>query len=109
VPEADVGVLLQRVRASHPLERTPGQPQILDGRTVQLDKGLTLPPDVATTVEFSIEIPADADPTSEAVHSSLTWFVQARILYKASTATCPSACGASSCSAVRGDPRRAAR
>jgi hypothetical protein len=82
VPEADVGVLLQRVRASHPLERTPGEPQILDGGTVQLDKHLLLPADVATKVPFTIEIPADADPTSEAVHSSLRWFVQVRILYK---------------------------
>jgi hypothetical protein len=82
VPEADLAVFLQRDRASHPVERTPGNGNTLDGTRIQLDKHLTLPAGVPTTVPFEIDIPADADPTSEAVHSSLTWFVQARVLYK---------------------------
>jgi hypothetical protein len=82
VPEADLAVFLQRARASHPLERTPGNGSTLDGSRVQLDKHLALEPGVPTTVPFEIDVPTDADPTSEAVHSSLTWFVQARVLYK---------------------------
>lgn len=82
VPEADLAVFLQRFRASHPVERTPGNGNTLDGTRVQLDKHLVLEDGVPTTVPFTIDIPADADPTSEAVHSSLSWFVQARVLYK---------------------------
>jgi hypothetical protein len=82
VPEADLAVFLQRDRASHPLERTPGGGTTFDGGRVQLDKHLTLAPGVPTIVPFAIDVPADSDPTSEAVHSSLTWFVQARVLYK---------------------------
>jgi hypothetical protein len=82
LPEADLAVALQRERASHPLERTPGNDLTLDGKRVQLDKHLTLAPGVPTTVPFAIDVPADSDPTSEAVHSSLTWFVQARVMYK---------------------------
>lgn len=89
LPEADLAVFLQRERASHPLERTPGNGSTFDGRRVQLDKHLALAPGVPTTVPFEIDVPADIDPTSEAVHSSLTWFVQARVLYKGFTGHMP--------------------
>jgi hypothetical protein len=82
VPEADLAVSLQRIRDSHPLERTPGAGDVFNGRKVDLDKHLELPVGVPTSVPFAIDLPADADPTSSAVHSSTLWYVQARIMYK---------------------------
>ena len=33
------------------------------------------------TLPFEIPLPADAPPTAAAVHSSMNWFVQARLMY----------------------------
>jgi hypothetical protein len=35
---------------------------------------------------FEIPLPADAAPTAAAVHSSINWFVQARMMYAGFTA-----------------------
>jgi hypothetical protein len=82
LPEADVLVSLQRVRTSHPLERAPDYATEHTAARVQLDKRLRLPTGESTSVPFALDVPADADPTSEAVHSSLHWNVLARVMYK---------------------------
>jgi hypothetical protein len=89
MPEADVAVLLHLDRASHPLQRTPGQGQTYDRDRVQLDKRVTLAPGAATELPFEIPVPADAPPTAEAVHGSLAWYVGVRILYKGFNAHMP--------------------
>ncbi len=82
VPTADVAVLLQRLRVSHPLERTPAADVAVDTRVpVSLGKHVQLSAGVTTTLSYAIDVPADADPTCEAVHASITWAVQVRILY----------------------------
>jgi hypothetical protein len=82
VTPADVRVSVMRMRASHPLERTPGLGGELTAAHAQLDKRLELTAGEPTTLPFTIDIPADADPTSEAVHSSISWYVVARVMYK---------------------------
>lgn len=82
LPEADVRVSLQRVRTSHPLERAPDYATEHTAAHVQLDKRLPLPTGEPTTVPFAIDVPPDADPTSEAVHSSISWYILARVMYK---------------------------
>jgi hypothetical protein len=36
---------------------------------------------VPVVLPFEIPLPADAAPTAAAVHSSINWFVQARMMY----------------------------
>jgi hypothetical protein len=69
-------------RASHPLVRTPAiAGGGASGRTVQLGKGIELRAGTPVTVPFEVPLPDDAAPTAEAVHSSLSWFVEARLTY----------------------------
>jgi hypothetical protein len=82
VTPADVHVSVESLRASHPLERTPGYGDRRTACRVQLDKRLVLTAGEPSTVPFTVDLPADADPTSEAVHSSITWYVMARVMYK---------------------------
>ena len=89
LPEADVAVVLQFDRLSHPLERTPAQGVTFDRGRVQLDKHLALPPNAATELPFEIALPAEAPPTAEGVHSTLRWYVLVRILYKGFSAPMP--------------------
>ncbi|MEA2193528.1 MAG: hypothetical protein QOI73_3649 [Solirubrobacteraceae bacterium] len=89
LPEADVAVVLEFDRLSHPLERTPAQCVTFDRGRVQLDKHLALPPNAATELPFEIALPADAPPSAEGVHSTLCWYVLVRILYKGLIAPMP--------------------
>jgi hypothetical protein len=81
LPNGDVAVYWQRFRESHPLERTPAQPGPVDGRVVQLDKKIPLTAGTQVTLPFALPLPEDAAPTASAVHSSLSWFVAARMMY----------------------------
>jgi len=89
MPEADVAVVLQLDRLSHPLQRTPGQGQTYDRERVQLDRRVVLAPGAATDLPFAITLPADAPPSAEAVHGSLVWYLGVRILYKGFSAHLP--------------------
>ncbi len=82
LPEADVAVVLQLDRVSHPLARTPARGETFDRDRVQLDKHLDLAVGARTELAFEIALPADAPPTAAGVHSSLRWYVLVRILYK---------------------------
>jgi hypothetical protein len=81
LPTGDLAVSWQRDRESHPLTRNPGPGQQLDGRIVQLGKKIPLQAGVPVAIPFEIPLPADATPTAAAVHSSIDWFVQARMMY----------------------------
>jgi hypothetical protein len=81
LPDGDLAVSLQRDRESHPLTRTPGPGTQWDGRIVTLGKRIPLRAGVPVVLPFEIPLPADAPPTATAVHSSLSWFVQARLMY----------------------------
>ena len=89
LPDGDLAVCWQRRRESHPLTRTPGPGGSLDGRIVQLGKEIPLRAGVPITLPFEIPLPADAPPTASAVHSSMDWFVQARMFYAGFNAHMP--------------------
>ncbi|WP_029114466.1 hypothetical protein [Mycobacterium sp. URHB0044] len=81
LPDGDLAVSWQRERESHPLTRTPSPGTQLDGRIVSLGKRIQLRAGVPVVLPFEIPLPPDAAPTATAVHSSLNWFVQARLMY----------------------------
>ncbi|MCW2516859.1 MAG: hypothetical protein JWR11_5901 [Mycobacterium sp.] len=81
LPNGDVAVYWQRFRESHPLVRTPADPGPVDGRIVQLGKKIPLTAGTQLTLPFALTLPEDAAPTASAVHSSLSWFVAARMMY----------------------------
>jgi len=69
-------------RSSHPLVRTPsagggGK----SGQTIKLGKGIPLRDGTPVTLPFEVPLPGDAPPTGEAVHSSLTWHLEASMMY----------------------------
>jgi hypothetical protein len=81
LPNGDVAVYWQRQRESHPLVRYPAQGGPVDGRITPLAKKIPLRAGVPVTLPFALPLPADAAPTASAVHSSLSWYVAARMLY----------------------------
>ena len=81
LPDGDLAVSWQRDRESHPLTKTPGPGGQLDGRIVTLGKRIPLRTGVPVVLPFELPLPADAPPTAAAVHSSINWFVQARMMY----------------------------
>jgi hypothetical protein len=81
LPDGDLAVSLQYERESHPLTRTAGPGTEWDGRIVSLGKRIQLRAGVPVVFPFEIPIPSDAPPSATAVHSSLSWFVQARMMY----------------------------
>ena len=81
LPDGDLAVCWQRRRASHPLTRNPSEGGSLDGPIVPLGKKIALRAGIPVTVAFEIPLPADAPPTAAAVHSSMDWYVQARMFY----------------------------
>jgi hypothetical protein len=81
LPDGDLAVSWQRERESHPLTRAPGPGTQLDGPIVTLGKRIPLRAGVPVVLPFDIPLPADAAPTTAAVHSSINWFVQARMMY----------------------------
>jgi hypothetical protein len=85
LPPGDVAVYWQRQRESHPLVRYPASGGAVDGRIVQLDKRIPLVEGVSVTLPFALPLPVDAAPTASAVHSSLSWFVAARMFYSGFT------------------------
>ena len=82
LPDGDLAVSWQRERESHPLVRTPSPCGQLDGRVVGLGNRIPLHAGAPVQIPFAIDLPADAAPTAAAVHSSINWFVQARLMYR---------------------------
>lgn len=81
LPDGDLAVSVQRERESHPLSRAPGPGTQFDGRIVTLGKGIPLRAGYPVVLPFEIPLSADVPPTAAAVHSSINWFVQARMMY----------------------------
>ena len=86
LPDGDVAVCWRKSRESHPLTRTPSRGGALDGPIIGLGKHLPLRAGSPLALPFEIALPADAPPTANAVHSSMKWFVQARLFYSGLTA-----------------------
>lgn len=85
LPDGELAVCWQRRRASHPLTHDPAADAALDGQIVLLGKEIPLRAGVPVTMEFEIPLPSDAAPTAAAVHSSMDWYVQARMFYSGSS------------------------
>jgi hypothetical protein len=81
LPDGDLAVSWQRQRESHPLVKSPSPVGELDGRIVPLGKRIPLRAGTPVALPFALPLPPDAAPTATAVHSSLSWFVQARMFY----------------------------
>jgi hypothetical protein len=81
LPVGDVRVKWQGQRDSHPRTRTPGFDEVINGRTVQLEKHATLREGTTVRLPFQTTLPADAAPTASAVNSSMRWFVSATMFY----------------------------
>ncbi|HNM83633.1 MAG: hypothetical protein U0Q20_08810 [Mycobacterium sp.] len=86
LPDGDVAVCWRKSRESHPLTRTPSRGGALDGPIIGLGKHLPLRAGSPLTLPFEVPLPVDAPPTANAVHSSMKWFVQARLFYSGLTA-----------------------
>ncbi|MCV7255415.1 hypothetical protein H7J86_24950 [Mycobacterium hackensackense] len=85
LPTADIAVYWQREREHHPLERYPAQDGTLDGPPLHLGKKVPMPGGTEFGLPFALPLPPDAAPTATSVHSSLSWFVGARIFYSGFT------------------------
>lgn len=81
LPVGDVRVKWQGQRDSHPRTRTPGFDEVVNGRSVQLEKHLTLREGMPVRLPFQTVLPRDAAPTASAVNSSMRWFVSATMYY----------------------------
>jgi hypothetical protein len=81
LPMGDVRVRWQWQRDSHPRTRTPGFDEVADGRTLQLEKHVTLREGIPVRLPFRTMLPVDAPPTASAVNSSMRWFVSAIMFY----------------------------
>lgn len=83
---AELGVWFMSLRSSHPLEKTPGDTTESFVRPmVTVAKDLALTDGVTVEIPFAVVLSEDVDPTTAAVHSSLDWFVQARISFAGAT------------------------
>lgn len=85
LPTAEAAVYWQRHRDHHPLQRYPAAGGALDGRGVVLGKKIPMQGCTEFGLPFELPLPADAAPSATAVHSSLSWFVGARIFYSGFT------------------------
>ena len=81
LPTGDVRVKWQGQRDSHPRTRTPGFDEVVNGRSLHLDKHVTLREGSPVRLPFETTLPPDAAPTASAVNSSMRWFVSATMFY----------------------------
>lgn len=85
LPTADIAMYWQRDREHHPIEKYPAQGGSLDGPPLHLGKKIPMHGGYEFGMPFSLPLPADAAPTATAVHSSLSWFIGARVFYSGFT------------------------
>ncbi len=81
LPPGDLAVYWQRHREHHPLERDPAQDGAVDGPPLHLGKKIPMQGGAEFGLPFELPLPADAAPSATAVHSSVSWYVGARIFY----------------------------
>src|SRR4051812_45259049 len=83
LPDGDLAMCWQRVRLSHPLNRPPSR-ATLNGPIIKLGNRIPLRTGAPVAVPFELALPVDAAPTTSAMHSSLVYFVAARLHYAGS-------------------------
>jgi hypothetical protein len=81
LPDGDLAMCWQRERRSHPRNRSPSPTAALMGPIIKLGNRIQLRSGAPVAVPFELSLPADAAPTASAVHSSLVYFVSARLRY----------------------------
>lgn len=82
----ELAVYFMTVFTSHPLERTPGGETETQTRPpVKVAEELRLREGETTTLPFSVTLPDEVDPTTEAVHCSLDVSLLARIMFSGLT------------------------
>jgi hypothetical protein len=81
LPDGDLRVSWQHYRESHPLTKNPCATAPVEGPVVKLGRGIPLRAGSPVVVPFEVTLPADAAPTAAAVHSSMSWFIRAELLY----------------------------
>jgi hypothetical protein len=86
LPDGDLAMCWQRERLSHPLNGSPSPTASLNGPIIKLGSRIPLRTGAPVAVPFELSLPADAAPTAAAVHSSLVYFVAARLRYAGSGA-----------------------
>jgi hypothetical protein len=89
LPDGDLAMCWQRERLSHPVNRTPSPTASLNGPIIKLGNRIPLRSGAPVAVPFELALPADAAPTASAVHSSLVYFVEARLRYAGSASRAP--------------------
>ncbi|MFL6107416.1 MAG: hypothetical protein ACJ72L_10665 [Marmoricola sp.] len=76
----------QRVEESHPLEKTPGgTTETFTRPMVTFEKDVQLVTGQRSEFAFALTLPSDADPTTEAVHCSVDWFLQIKVEFAGMT------------------------
>lgn len=82
----ELAISFVRHRLSHPLEKTPGseteaftRPHLVVAKDIVFNNGVTV------ELPFSAVLPEGSDPTTEAVHSSLQWYVYGRVMFEGLT------------------------
>ncbi|UGT62452.1 hypothetical protein [Nocardia asteroides] len=83
---ASIAGWFQRIQESHPVEKTPGsatdsyvRPMTTFAKEVRFIGGQR------QEFPFAMTLPKDVDPTTEAVHSSIDWFVQIKVEFSGAT------------------------
>lgn len=80
--DGELSIYWARKLVSHPRERAPAAGGGGNsGDTVKLGKGIALRQGNPVIVPFAVPLPADIAPTSDAVHSSLVYFLEATLMY----------------------------
>ncbi|MEV0355506.1 hypothetical protein AB0H71_05510 [Nocardia sp. NPDC050697] len=83
---ASVAGWFQRVQESHPVAKTPGSPTEAFVRPmVTFAKDVQFIGRQRQEFPFALTLPKDIDPTTEAVHSSIDWFVQIKVEFSGAT------------------------
>lgn len=82
----ELAVYFMTIFTSHPLERTPaGDTETQTRPPIKVAEDLQLRHGETTTLPFSVTLPDEVDPTTEAVHSSVDVSLLARIMFSGMT------------------------
>ena len=81
VPAAGATVFLYRDRESHPTHKTPGGRNLSWKSRSVIAKKQELVPGELVELPFTLEVPADLEPTASGVHSSVRWWVHVALDY----------------------------
>jgi hypothetical protein len=79
--DGDLAICWHRERLSHSMNGSPCSTASLTGPIVKLGSRIPLRAGAPVAVPFELTLPLDAAPTASAVHSSLAYFVVARLRY----------------------------